>query len=64
MDLFFVVMAMTTSSFCEKLSAFEISEPEVALSHADLSYNEVYHAHKPTGGHEQYIVVMEGILAC
>ena len=58
-----------TTSFCEKLNAFEISGPEVAqgydiISHADLSCYEVYHAHKPRGGHEQYIVVMEGILAC
>lgn len=62
---FFVVMAMTTSSFCEQFNAFEISEPETAqgydvVSHADLSYYKVYHAHKLR--ESQYITVMESIL--
>ena len=33
---FFVVMAMTTASFCEQLNAFEISEPEIAQGY-DIS---------------------------
>lgn len=65
---FFVVMTMKTPSFCEHLNAFEISEPEMAqgydiVSHADLSYFKVYHAHKARGACVHYIVVMEGILA-
>ena len=65
---FFVVMTMKTPSFCEHLNAFEISEPEMAqgydiVSHADLSYFKVYHAHKARAAGVHYIVVMEGILA-
>ena len=62
---FFVVMAMTTASFCEPLNAFGISEPEMAqgcdvISHNDLSYYQVYHAHTVRG--TRYIIVMESIL--
>ena len=62
---FFLLMAMTTTSFCEHLNAFKISEPEMAqgydvISHADLLYYQVFHAHTVQG--TQYIVVMESIL--
>ena len=62
---FFLLMAMTTTSFCEQLNAFKISEPEMAqgydvISHADLLYYQVFHAHTVQGA--QYIVVMESIL--
>lgn len=65
---FFVVMVMKTDSFCERLNAFEIMEPEEAqgydiVSHSDLLHHRVYHAHKPSGTTCQYIICKESVLA-
>ena len=64
---FCVVMFTNTNSFCERLNAFEILEPEEAqgydVSHFDLFYDRVYHAHKKSGTVCQYIVCRESVLA-
>ena len=63
---FFAVMTMNTDSFCEELTAFEVSEPEIAqgydiISHCDLFFYNVYHAHKKRG--KQFITCKESFLS-